>query len=382
MELEVDIKKLIDYINKMKSSGNFKIIKKGPPSEDPADEHIGAIIVDATLSSPRHNYENQVKKRVENLKSRYPAAAMTSGFLRLINIIGLEELLMGWEKNSTEKSKQKQVHETAQFFAKESVETFSDLYQWIKKEGNRIKLKKSIYGVGDKTADYYGVLVCDPEAVAIDERISTFLYNACIDEKRYSYRKKRIIVQEAAKRMGYRPLDLEQSIWHSNPKREQKGAKMDKGDNSSLEIEKDDSNKPRRHRKRKSYPPPSVLPLRQGTVLHGTINNLSSYIDTWLRRDINVFKDPNRIYPKAGDEIILVDTKCNVYQSHFTKPETDERAYLGIPANLMPWHKKHYPQDKLGDDRDVYFEYSGCGCVFWIYSANEWEIRKKQVSEE
>jgi endonuclease III len=235
MELETDIKKLIDYINKVKSSGSFKIIKKVPPSEDPADEHIGAIIVDATLSA-RHNYENQVRKRVENLKKKYPAASTTSSFLQLINSVGLEELLMGWEKNSTEKSKQKQVKETAQFFARSGIEVFANLAVWIQKEENRRKLKSEVSGIGDKTADYYGVLACDPEAVAIDERISNFLYNAGIDEKRYSYRKKQVIVQEAARRMGYTPLDLEQSIWHHNPKRKREGEKMDK-DNKEPVLE-------------------------------------------------------------------------------------------------------------------------------------------------
>lgn len=113
---------------------------------------------------------------------------------------------------------------------------------WIRKRGNRDKLKKNVSGVGDKTADYYGVLVCDPDAVAIDERISTFLNNADINERKYSYQQKKTIVQEAAKRMGYSPLDLEQSIWHSNPKREQKGAKMYKPTSYGQDLPADEEN--------------------------------------------------------------------------------------------------------------------------------------------
>jgi len=124
MELETDIKKLIDYINKVKSSGSFKIIKKGPPSADPADEHIGAIIIDATLASPRHSYEGQVEKRVRNVRSKYLSGATTSGFLVLINTVGLDDLLMGWEKNSEEKFKQTQVRETALFFLARGLRPF------------------------------------------------------------------------------------------------------------------------------------------------------------------------------------------------------------------------------------------------------------------
>jgi endonuclease III-like uncharacterized protein len=233
MELEAEVNKLISYIEGLKSSGEFQIRKKGPLSNDPADKHIGAIIVDATLSSPRHNYEKQVEKRVKNIRSGYPQAASTSGFLKVIKSVGLTKLLMGWEKNSTEKLKQIQVHATAQFFAKEGIETFSNLATWIKKEDNRRKLKKSLWGIGDKTADYYGVLVCDPEAVAIDERICIFLDNAGIDSSKYSYKQKRTIVQLAAKRMSYRPLDLEQSIWHSNPKRKQKGDEVNQNSGDS-----------------------------------------------------------------------------------------------------------------------------------------------------
>lgn len=224
MELEAEVNKLLDYIKLLKSSGEFQIERRGPPSEGPADEHIGAIIVDATLSSPRHNYRRQVEKRVENLRSSYPQAETTSGFLDLMNSVALEELLMGWEKDSAKKLKQIQVSETAQFFASEDIETYSDLSKWIRNEENRRKLKKRVNGIGNKTADYYGVLAGDPNAVAIDDRISIFLDNAGIATRRY--REKRTIVQLAAIPMGYRPLDLDHSIWHYHPERNRTGGEM------------------------------------------------------------------------------------------------------------------------------------------------------------
>lgn len=225
MGLEFEAKKLVGHIKRLKFSGEFQIKEKGLPSDGPAGEHIGSIIVDATLQA-HHKYKIQVMPRVENLRSRYSQAATTSGFLELMNSVDLEELLMRWEKNSTKKLKQIQVRKTAQFFADHDIETFSDLATWIKQESNRRELKKEVYGISDKTADYYGVLTGDPDAVAIDVRISIFLSNAGIDTN--SYKEKRTIVQLAARQMGYRPLDLEQSIWDYNPKRKQKGEKMDK----------------------------------------------------------------------------------------------------------------------------------------------------------
>jgi hypothetical protein len=135
---------------------------------------------------------------------------------------------MGWEKKSERKEKQKQVMETAQLFSSVGVETFTDLSDWIRKKENQRKLKSTITGIGNKTADYYRVLVSDPDAVAVDKRISIFLENAGIDVSKYSYQLKKSIVQETAIMMGHTPLDLEQSIWHSNPKRIQKETKMNK----------------------------------------------------------------------------------------------------------------------------------------------------------
>jgi thermostable 8-oxoguanine DNA glycosylase len=234
MKMVVEVTKLVDYIEKLRSAGTFQIRRTGPPSDNPADEHIGAIIVDATLASPRHNYNRQVKKRVRNVRTTYPSGATTSGFLELIRTVGLGKLLMGWEEDSSKKLKQAQVKDTAEFFAKEGIETFQNLLAWIKKAKNRDKLKRHINGIGDKTADYYAVLVRDPDAVAVDERICTFLKNAGIDESKYSYKDKKTIVQKAARRMGCAPLDLEQSIWHSNPENSQRGAKMGEKNSASI----------------------------------------------------------------------------------------------------------------------------------------------------
>ncbi len=223
--MDIEIKKLVNYIDSI----GLKIHGSEPPFK-----HIGAIIIDATLSA-RHNYETQVKKRVVNLIDKYPLATTTSAFIQLINDIGLEQILMGWEKNIEEekKFKQIQVRETAEYFARiqpKPIETFLDLTKWIEKQDNRQKLKKSVYGIGDKTADYYAVLVRDPQAIAVDERISIFLENAGIDPSKYSYKKKQTIVRQAAKIKGYIPLDLEQTIWRLNLKRGEKGGNMEDND--------------------------------------------------------------------------------------------------------------------------------------------------------
>jgi hypothetical protein len=137
-----------------------------------------------------------------------------------------------------------------------------------------------------------------------------------------------------------------------------------------LTIDKADANDKDREMRKKL----KNLPLKPGTVLHGRIRNLSEFDKTgWLRREIHVNKDINKIYPKVDGEIILVDTQCEVYQSLFTEPATSSTVCLGRPENLKPWYVAHnYPLKTIGNDRDVYFKYTGCACVFWIYSSGEW----------
>ena len=110
--LKTEAGKLVDYIN---SLDDFRIKRKGPLSEGSANEHIGAIIVDATLSAG-HNYDSQVKPRVIRVKNEYLKGATTSGFLHLIQSVGLEDLLDGWERESTKKLRQIQVVRIHAFF--------------------------------------------------------------------------------------------------------------------------------------------------------------------------------------------------------------------------------------------------------------------------
>lgn len=228
-----EVNKLVSYIESLTA---FKMTTRGPSSSYPADAHIGAIIVDATLQA-RHDYYMQVEPRVRYIRNKYPQAATTSGFLFLIGSVGIEELLMGWEKNKAKKAKQKQAIDTAKFFDKEGIQTYTDLAEWFGKKGNRDRLKE-IHGIGNKTADYYGVLVGHPDAVAVDERISTFLENAGINGK-YGYNKKKTVVQAAAIQMGIRPIDLEQSIWHYNPKK-----KKNTGGGGMLKMRRTTANHP------------------------------------------------------------------------------------------------------------------------------------------
>ena len=75
---------------------------------------------------------------------------------------------------------------TANFFASEEVETVSDLKKWLASGNNRDRLittstlpdKAGIAKIADKTADYYCVMVCLEDAVAIDSLIRAFLKGA------------------------------------------------------------------------------------------------------------------------------------------------------------------------------------------------------------
>ena len=166
MGLEFEAKKLVNYINSLGLQISIR---------NPSHKHIGAIITDAVLQIS-HRYETHVGPRAERLREKYPEAATISGFLCLLKTVGAEELIK-WKGENVQKA----IYDHAEFFASEEVETFPDLYKWLRPEKNRDRLiteLPEIDGIGrirDKTADYYRVLVRHPDAVKVDIRVKKFL---------------------------------------------------------------------------------------------------------------------------------------------------------------------------------------------------------------
>ena len=204
-ELEAEAKKLVGHINSLR----LQILRRKP-----SHEHIGAIIVDAVLQIG-HRYETHVGPRAERLRKNYPEAATISGFLRLLKTVGARKLI-DWKGANVQKA----IYDHAKFFASEGIETFPDLYKWLGAEENRDRLITElpeidgIGRIGDKTADYYRVLVRHPDAVKVDSRVEEFLKDADIDVTKYAYKGLRSIVELAAKQLGKRPIDLDGAIWN------------------------------------------------------------------------------------------------------------------------------------------------------------------------
>ena len=75
---------------------------------------------------------------------------------------------------------------------------------------------EQISALADKTADYFRLMVCHWDAVAVDKGIKSLLAQAeivSLYSNKYSYKEKRAIVQLAAFELECRPIDLDQSIY-------------------------------------------------------------------------------------------------------------------------------------------------------------------------
>jgi len=236
--LIAEAQKLVAHIRSLGSG--FKILKAQPAN------HIGVIIADAVLQVG-HRWKTHVEKRLKHIESNYPGAATLSGLSRLLATEGAQKLL-DWNG----KDEQTRFCQTVEFFSNEKVngitiDTVSQLSKWLASEDNRDRLltkslrkdKAGIPKIGDKTADYYRVVVGLPDAVAIDSLIRAFLKDADV-RGRSQYYTARVIVQLAAPMLSavrnthIRPIDLDQSIWKFQSEKEER--KMDK-DNKEPVLE-------------------------------------------------------------------------------------------------------------------------------------------------
>jgi len=213
MELEVEVKKLVSYINSL----GLEIPRRKPPHE-----HVGSIIADAVLQVG-HQWKTHVGPRLERIRDKYPEASTTSGLSYLLETRGAQELLNWNGEDAHERFRQ-----SIRFFENEQVKTYEDLRKWLESEDNRDRLitkslrddKAGIAKIADKTADYYRVLVGLPDAVKVDSRVEEFLTDAGVTVGKYKYKELRAIVQLAAKQLGKRPIDLDSAIWNYQGKRE------------------------------------------------------------------------------------------------------------------------------------------------------------------
>jgi hypothetical protein len=165
--------------------------------------HMGATICDAMLQAGL-NYETVVKPRVERVRTRYPDASSTSGFLHLINLHGAKTL-----EDFKDEEKPLRIKLITEFLFKKGVESESDLERWLLEPGNEAKLKRE-RGVGQKTFDYFKWLVGIPTA-AVDRHMTEFLRIANIESS--SYAETQQILHATADIMNLNRTVLDHSIW-------------------------------------------------------------------------------------------------------------------------------------------------------------------------
>ncbi|HSN38358.1 MAG TPA: hypothetical protein VLT34_18600 [Arthrobacter sp.] len=118
-------------------------------------DHVGAIIVDATLQR-RQNYHETVKPRVDALVAAWPDAATTSGFRRHLGTGKLSDVI-DWPSPG----RLAQVEDITRVFEGQGIETVMELRGALGDPARRTVLREALAGVrhvSPKTLDYIDTL--------------------------------------------------------------------------------------------------------------------------------------------------------------------------------------------------------------------------------
>lgn len=118
-------------------------------------DHIGAIIVDASLQR-RQNYHETVRPRVIALVEAWPDAATTSGFRRRLDTGALSEVI-SWPSPG----RLAQVEDLTRVLESQGIETVMDLRGRLSDPANRAVLREALGAVrhvSPKTLDYIDTL--------------------------------------------------------------------------------------------------------------------------------------------------------------------------------------------------------------------------------
>lgn len=201
---EAAIESVVDKGNQLasfvKTLVGFEIVE----SIDGQYGHMGATICDGVLQAGV-NYQHTVKPRVEQLIRDYPEAVTTSGFKALIDKKSIGRLL-NWKEPSR---KANTIKDLVGLFVSHQIENENQLSEWLK-VGDNLVVLKAIHGVGDKTVDYFFILV-GLQSVAVDRHLKNFLGLSQIGFNDYAEAKE--IIQHAAGFLHKDPQVLDHSIW-------------------------------------------------------------------------------------------------------------------------------------------------------------------------
>ncbi|CAH0288175.1 hypothetical protein [Microbacterium sp. Bi128] len=129
-------------------------------------DHIGAIVVDATLQR-RQNYHATVRPRVVALVGAWPDAATTSGFRRRLDTGTLSEVI-SWPSPG----RLAQVEDMTRVFESQGIETVVELRGALGDDASRAVLREALGAVrhvSPKTLDYIDTLSGVSTGGAVEE---------------------------------------------------------------------------------------------------------------------------------------------------------------------------------------------------------------------
>lgn len=196
-KLAAFVKSLPDFIHYETYDGNYN--------------HIGATVADAVLQRG-HNYEAQVRPRIDRIRRDYSDATSTSAALQVLEIIGPSNYLDWGDDNNRDC---KLFYAILVLLKRCNVETEEDLRKWLSDNKN-LMILKSLGGIGPKTADYFGILV-GLNKTAIDMHLRNFLARTGVKNLNYDDTQK--IIEKCAQILNKKVVKFDHSIWQYERKK-------------------------------------------------------------------------------------------------------------------------------------------------------------------
>ena len=168
-------------------------------------DHMGAKLSDVVLQAGV-NYEAFVRPRVQRIHASYPEGATSTGFLRVLDVVG-PEVVLGIARGR----KLRTIRELTEFLVAEEIDTPSELRKWLMKQGNPVRLRQ-VHGVGPKSVSFLKLLV-GLDAVAVDIHILRFVAGAGCTARDPD--KVEELLSQAAHHLGMRVEQVDALVWRS-----------------------------------------------------------------------------------------------------------------------------------------------------------------------
>ncbi len=205
----IHARSIANAVNRLMNSPDYNHLTKASFT---AYDHIGAVICDSILQAGL-NYSSVVKPRIDFLTQTYQRSKILSGFILDIEEFGLSEMIQ-W----THETKLNRIYALIDFFADNSIETVSDIYNFYSLK-NAESLLLSINGIGAKTIDYMYAL-SGGNSIAIDRHLKQFAAINSVDELDYKSLKRIYIIAAQLLEIEYTYLD--KMVWLYMSRKESK----------------------------------------------------------------------------------------------------------------------------------------------------------------